>query len=110
MTEHAKLNRCPLCGADSGYSLHEGSTSKYLAIHCRSCGEQVSECRSDYVDPPEGREEKADEAWNEAGKYAQGLLDEVERLRALLRDISASVVKAKRVIAKARHRTPEGSQ
>ena len=81
------LTRCPLCGADSGYTLHEGSSSKWWAIHCPACGEQVSECRSGYVDPPEGRASDADEAWNEAGKYAQGLFDEAERLRGLLRDL-----------------------
>lgn len=74
------LTRCPLCGANSGYTLHEGSSSKWWAIHCPACGEQVSECRSGYVDPPEGRTQGADEAWNEAGKYAQGLRGRVDQL------------------------------
>lgn len=74
------LNRCPLCGADSGYTLHEGPTFRWWSIHCKACGERASECRRGHEDPPDGRTRHADEAWNEAGKYAQGLMDRIQQL------------------------------
>ena len=76
---------CPLCGDDNGYALKPGSTHRWWIPLCMGCGEQISECRSDpdapYNAPLPDRWALADEAWNAAGKHAQGLRDEIARLR-----------------------------
>ena len=69
------LVACPLCGADKGYQLCEGSTSRWYSICCVACGQEVVECRI-AADPAA--------AWNKAGAYADGLRAEIERLRTEL--------------------------
>ena len=72
-----KLFACPLCGADKGYMLQGGSTYRWWEVCCKACGEAVTECRSDRntsLDAPKpDRDIAADEAWNAAGQYAEGL-------------------------------------
>lgn len=76
---------CPLCGADNGYLLAEGSTYRWWLAQCKHCGGTVAECASDCrttagtVLPD--RWPAADRAWNDAGGYANSLRVEVERLR-----------------------------
>jgi hypothetical protein len=81
-----KLTPCPLCGADKGYELQDGSTFRWWSVQCASCGQEVSECRSDGIagfdDPKPHRHLSADGQWMEAGAYAQGLREEIAALRA----------------------------
>lgn len=76
---------CPLCGGEDGYALHSGSTYRWYYVHCVSCGEVVAECLAGehrFDDqPPATRIENADEVWNQAGAYAEGLRVEVKRLK-----------------------------
>lgn len=71
------LVACPLCGADKGYTLAEGSTFRWWSVSCAECGGDVGECRSDMRKHLGGvlpdRCDSADEAWNDAGAYAQRL-------------------------------------
>lgn len=73
----AELCRCPLCGADKGYRLSEGSTFRWWSVQCAGCGQEVSECRSNnatqFDAPKPARWPAADEQWNSAGAHAQGL-------------------------------------
>jgi hypothetical protein len=68
-----------MCGADKGYTLVEGSTFRWWRVACADCGRDVDECRSDNRTLLGGilpdRCDSADEAWNEAGAYAQKLRD-----------------------------------
>lgn len=74
-----RLVACPMCGADKGYTLSEGSTFRWWRVTCSDCGRDVDECRSDGRTRLGGilpdRCESADHAWNEAGAYAQKLRD-----------------------------------
>ncbi len=74
-----RLVACPMCGADKGYTLSEGSTYRWWRMNCADCGRDVDECRSDNRARLGGilpdRCESADHAWNEAGAYAQKLRD-----------------------------------
>ena len=76
---------CPLCGANEGYRLSQGSTHRWWLPVCLGCGEQIGECRSDPDLPHTAlvpdRWGLADAAWNAAGKHAQGLRDENAALR-----------------------------
>ena len=80
---------CPLCGANEGYRLSQGSTHRWWLPVCLGCGEQIGECRSDPDLPHTAlvpdRWGLADAAWNAAGKHAQGLRDEIAKLRAWLK-------------------------
>ena len=79
---------CPLCGTNKGYSLKSGSTHRWWIPVCLGCAEPVSECRSDPDLPHNAlvpdRWGLADDAWNSAGKHAQGLRDENARLRSAI--------------------------
>lgn len=72
-----QLVRCPLCGSDKGYVLADGSTFRWRGVQCAGCGQEVSECRSDNDTslnaPKPARDAAADDAWNEAGAYAERL-------------------------------------
>ena len=72
-----QLVPCPLCGANKGYTLGEGSTYRWWRVSCADCGGDLGECRSDgrthFGDTFPERWEGADEAWNEAGAYANRL-------------------------------------
>jgi hypothetical protein len=77
------LVRCPLCGANDGYTLDEGSTFRWWSVCCTDCGQEVSEARASLVPTPltpPARTALADAAWNAAGAYA-------ERLRAALTEL-----------------------
>jgi len=85
------LVACPLCGADSGYLLTEGSTYRWWLAQCKHCGDTVAECASDRrtsagtVLPD--RWPAADEAWNAAGAHAhmlRGALRQVAQAHAWL--------------------------
>ena len=72
-----RLFACPMCGADKGYMLRDGSTYRWWLVSCTACGELVAECRSDrntsLSAPKPARDIVADEAWNTAGQYAENL-------------------------------------
>lgn len=82
MSEAQKLVACPLCGADEGYRLDEGSTYRWWSVHCAGCGQEVSEARATYPAETASRTSAADEAWNAAGAYAQSLRDRIAALEA----------------------------
>lgn len=71
------LLRCPMCGGSQGYSLSEGSTYRWWDVACMDCGRCIGECSSDRRTKLGGelpeRWPSADEAWNEAAAYAEGL-------------------------------------
>ena len=74
-----RLVACPLCGADKGYTLRDGSTYRWWIVSCAGCGNDLGECHADRTlkigaAKPE-RWEWADEHWNQVGAYAQGLRD-----------------------------------
>lgn len=74
------LVHCPLCGADKGYTLADGSSYRWLSVRCDACGQEVSECPNvgtPWNAPKPARNTAADAAWNEAGAYA-------DRMRRLL--------------------------
>ena len=83
---------CPLCGANEGYTLSQGSTHRWWLPVCLGCGEQIGECRSDPTLPHNAlvpdRWGLADAAWNAAGKHAQGLRDENAKLRIQLQALA----------------------
>lgn len=68
---------CPFCGANSGYTLGDGSTFRWWTVLCAGCGAGVAECRSDNrtkLDAPKpDKWAAADAAWNEAGAHAHKL-------------------------------------
>jgi len=72
-----ELLPCPLCGKNKGYSLSEGSTYRWWNMTCNGCGRIVDECSSDRRmttgTPLPERCRNADEAWNDAGEYAESL-------------------------------------
>ena len=75
-----KLVPCPLCGADKGYTLLIGMHYRWRTIACFSCGAEIGETHTTYPVDHESLAQSADEAWNSAGKHAQGLRDEIARL------------------------------
>ena len=79
-----RLVACPLCGAERGYTLSDGSTYRWWFVSCAGCGNELGECHSDRTlkhgaDKP-GRWEWADEHWNQVGAYAQRLRDAMPNL------------------------------
>lgn len=68
---------CPMCGADKGYTLTDGSTYRWWSVRCSDCGQEVGECRSSgyakMKEPKPARDKDADEVWNDAGAYAERL-------------------------------------
>ena len=84
MTIDTTLVRCPLCGANGGYTLEEGSTFRWWSVRCAGCGQEVSEARAALeptpLTPPE-RTAPADAAWNAAGAYANEMRQEIRYLR-----------------------------
>ena len=79
------LVRCPLCGADEGYTLDEGSTSRWWSVRCADCGQEVGEARVAFGPSPlipPSRTTPADEEWTRAGAYA-------DKLRAAIKQIAA---------------------
>lgn len=73
----SNLVPCPICGADQGYGLSEGSTYRWWIVMCKGCGAEVAECHSDRLttlgtELPSAWPD-ADRAWNEAGKHAEDL-------------------------------------
>jgi hypothetical protein len=80
-TQH--LVACPLCGADKGYFINEGSTCLWWSIKCTACVAQVCECRAGKtLWTAVQRCENANAAWNAAGAYAH-------RLRVALETIAS---------------------
>jgi hypothetical protein len=77
--ERSELVACPLCGDPGGYRLQEGDTYRWWLVRCGACAELVAECRSDRrTDKGSALPKRwpaADDAWNEAGRHAQGLRD-----------------------------------
>ena len=71
--ELGPLVPCPLCGADKGYNLDEGSTYRWWSVCCAECGQEVSEARAKYPAETTPRVGTADHAWNEAGRHANQL-------------------------------------
>ena len=80
----ATLVPCPLCGADTGYSLLIGMHYRWRTIACFSCGAEIGETHTTYPVDHESLAQSADDAWNSAGAHAQGLREENARLRAAL--------------------------
>ena len=87
---NAALVPCPFCGGESGYTVHEGSTSRWRDLHCAACGETVAEARNTVKSHEIPTDSTplylaGDEAWQAAGSYAQGLreLAESEGKRAV---------------------------
>jgi hypothetical protein len=79
------LVACPLCGADKGYKLSEGSTYRWWDLYCAGCGGTVAECSSDRrtqlgTELP-ARWPAADEAWNSVGAHAHNLRTLLARYR-----------------------------
>jgi len=79
------LVACPLCGADKGYKLSDGSTYRWWDVYCASCGGAVAECSSDRrtrlgAELP-ARWPAADEAWNSVGAHANKLRTLLARYR-----------------------------
>lgn len=66
---------CPLCGDGAGYGLDDGETSRWWRVSCKSCGEQVTECRADTklprYKPLPINCPAAHTAWNDAAAYAE---------------------------------------
>ena len=77
---------CPMCDEHAGYDLREGSTFRWWAIACASCGREIGECRSNTNSPTRedrpDRWELADAEWNAAGAHAESLREALRRLRA----------------------------
>ena len=69
---------CPLCGAEKGYDLRHQHETGWLSVACAVCRQGITQV-SEYI------EFSTDAAWNDAGKYAQGLRDEIAKLRAWLK-------------------------
>jgi len=73
------LVACPLCGADAGYTLGDGSTYRWWTVACAACGGELGECSANRdlpVDAPKPiRWELADEHWMRCGAHAQRLRD-----------------------------------
>ena len=110
-----KLVLCPLCGENKGYTLAEGSTYRWWSVQCAGCGQEVTEARADYPAETTPRTTRADDGWNEAGAYAQGLRIEIEWLngqRRLLQSeneqlkarLAHSGVELQRAVAEERER------
>jgi hypothetical protein len=66
-----KLVPCPLCGADEGYKLYEGSTIRWWSVCCASCEQEISEARKANPEELTPRTRPADEVWNKAEEYAE---------------------------------------
>ena len=82
----ANLVPCPLCGAQDGYSIGDIDYPSLHPIDCKSCHrplEFFAYQKIPGVEIPAGLPD-ADAAWNAAGKHAQGLRDEIARLRAAI--------------------------
>ena len=77
-----RLLPCPLCGADKGYTLGEGSTYRWWSVQCGACGQEVAEARATYPAETTPRTARADAAWNESGSHANGLRAKVAELEA----------------------------
>ena len=81
------LVRCPLCGADKGYTIGTGDTYRWWTVCCGACGRQVDECRSDgntSLDAAKPlRWPAADDVWNEAGSHCHAIRKLAERYRWL---------------------------
>ena len=71
---------CPLCGAAKGFFPNWDSAAVCWWLHCSACREPVAS----FINGDLPINEAGDEAWNSAGKHAQGLRDEIARLRAAL--------------------------
>ena len=80
-----RLVRCPLCGADKGYTLDEGSTFRWWSVCCADCGQEVSEARAALgptpLTPP-ARTAACDAEWNSAGAHAEKLRAAIQRMAA----------------------------
>lgn len=98
---------CPLCGGTKGYKLSDGSTYRWWSLLCADCGEILGECRSNgYArmdEPKPERDEGADEAWSAAGKHAQELRDEIDRLQSLANDQADELDAMHETAAQRRH-------
>ena len=79
------LVACPLCGADSGYTLRDGSTYCWWILSCAQCGEEVGECRADRTHRAGAalpqRWHLADDHWTMVGAHAQQLRVTIEEQR-----------------------------
>lgn len=82
--QFAGLLPCPVCGRSDGYTLHDGSTYRWWMVRCVGCDAELGECRSNgstRLDAPKPlRCKAADQVWQEAGKHAQSLRNEIKRL------------------------------
>lgn len=80
-----RLLPCPMCGAERGYTLAQGSTHRWLRVSCAACGRDIGECRADPTHPYSAtlplRWRLADDEWNDAAAHAQALRVEVATLR-----------------------------
>lgn len=88
--DFAGLVPCPLCGRSDGYTLHDGSTYRWWVVRCAGCEAEFGECRSNgstRLDAPKpARWKAADQVWQEAGKHAQSLRNEIKRLADWIAD------------------------
>lgn len=79
---------CPLCGAADGYRLQEGNTYRWWDVRCGACADLVAECRSDgRTDMGRALPKRwpaADAAWNEAGRYAQQLMQALQEADTIM--------------------------
>ena len=75
---------CPLCGANKGYSLAEGSTYRWWSLLCADCGQETAEARANYPAETTLRTLRADAEWNAAGKHAQELRTALQQAVMLL--------------------------
>jgi phage terminase large subunit GpA-like protein len=79
------LVACPLCGAESGYKLSDGSTYRWWYVSCAACGDELGECSADRTHKHGAnlptRWQFADEHWNRVGAHAQRLRDFLVTIR-----------------------------
>lgn len=72
-----ELNPCPLCGARDGYTMT--ATGNRVGLCCQACGDLLADCKGRVED---GRTARTDQAWNQAGEYAAGLMAQRDALRS----------------------------
>ena len=73
---------CPLCGAEKGYTLID--YYRISSVACQACGQAVAEFMAALPTSEDAFIAAAPAAWNSAGAHAQGLRDEIARLRSAL--------------------------
>jgi hypothetical protein len=91
-----RLVRCPLCGAEKGYVLGEGTTFRWWLVWCANCGREVGECRTHGSLQADGTMPEtcpaADVVWDKAGAYAECLRMAIQRMAACESIYTARVI------------------